>query len=46
MLTFQSSLIFSIAIKQMQVEEFFLGYICLHYENSNSILFEMNPSGM
>ena len=42
MLTVQSSLIFSVhvAMKQMQVEEFFLGNICIYCENSNLILFE------
>ena len=40
MLTVQSSLIFSVAMKQMQVEEFFLGNICIYCVNSNLILFE------
>ena len=40
MLTVQSSLIFSVAMKQMQVEEFFQGNICIYCENSNLILFE------
>ena len=43
MLTVQSSLIFSVAMKQMQVEEFFLGNICIYCENSNLILFERTP---
>ena len=46
MSTPQSSLILSVAIKQMQVEDFFLGYICVHYGNSKLILLEMNPNGM
>ena len=42
----QSSLIFSVAIKQFQVEEFFFGNICMHCGNSYLILVEMDPNGM
>ena len=32
MSTFQSSFIFNVGIKQMQVEEFFLGNICIEIQ--------------
>ena len=44
MLTVQS-LIFSVAMKQMQVEEFFLGNICIYCEKFN-LISRKNLNGM